>query len=175
MNQYDFTLSFALPQKDVDPEVFVEQLYGDGCDDALIGIGQHGRIALDFTREASSAGEAVLSALSDVQRVIPGARLIEASPDFVGLTDIANLLGFTRQNMRKLLVKSGPNFPLPVHAGKTAIWHLSTVLDWLTGEKGRNLDRSLIEISRVNMQCNLFKEAAELDHDISDRLKSLVA
>jgi hypothetical protein len=25
------------------------------------------------------------------------------------------------------------------------------------------------------MQCNLFKEAAELDHDISDRLKSLVA
>jgi hypothetical protein len=117
MSQYEFTLKFALPQQDVDPEVFVEQLFADGCDDALIGIGQHGRLALDFTREAPSAGEAVLSALSDVQRIIPGARLVEASPDFVGLTDIANFLGFSRQNMRKLLIKSGPNFPLPVHDG----------------------------------------------------------
>ena len=175
MNQYDFTLSFALPQQDADPEVYVEQLFADGCDDALIGIGQHGRLALDFTREASSAGEAVLSALSDVQRVIPGARLIEALPDFVGLTDIANILGFTRQNMRKLLVKSGPKFPLPVHDGRPAIWHLSTVLDWFVNEKGRDLDGSLLEVSRVNMQCNIVKATAGLDDGVSDQLKELVA
>ena len=175
MNQYDFTLSFALPQKDVDPEVFVEQLYGDGCDDALIGIGQHGRIALDFTREASSAGEAVLSALSDVQRVIPGARLVEASPDLVGLTDIANLLGFSRQYMRKLVLKNGPECPLPVHEGKPAIWRLATVLAWFNEQQIRKIDEALLGISRINMQCNLFKESAELDHDLSDRLKSLVA
>jgi hypothetical protein len=175
MNQYDFTLSFALPQQDVDPEMYVEQLLADGCDDALIGIGQHGRIALDFTREASSAGAAVLSALSDVQRVIPGAKLIEASPDFVGLTDIANILGFTRQNMRKLLVKSGPRFPLPVHDGRPAIWHLSTVLDWFINEKGRELDESLLEVSRVNMQCNLVKEIASLDDGVSEQLKELLA
>ena len=175
MNQYEFTLKFALPLQDVDPEVFVERLFSDGCDDALIGIGQHGRLALDFTCEASSADEAVLSALSDVQRVIPGARLIEASPDFVGLTDIANILGFTRQNMRKLLVKSGPKFPLPVHDGKPAIWHLSAVLDWFTNEKGRDLDRSLLDVSRVNMQCNLVKETASLDEGVSERLKAFVA
>ncbi len=175
MNQYDFTLKFALPQHDVDPEVFVEQLFADSCDDALIGIGQYGRLALDFTREASSAGEAVLSALSDVQRVIPGVRLIEASPDFVGLTDIAKILGFTRQNMRKLFVKSGPKFPLPVHDGKPAIWHLSAVLDWFENEKGRDMDRSLLEVSRVNMQCNLVKEAAGLDEGVRNRIKALVA
>ena len=175
MTQYDFTLKFALPQQDQDPESFVEQLFTDGCDDALIGIGQHGRLALDFTREASSAGEAVLSALTDVQRVIPGARLIEASPDFVGLTDIANILGFSRQNMRKLLVKSGPNFPLPVHDGKPTIWHLSTVLDWFANEKGRHMDEALLEVSRVTMQCNLVKDAARLDDGVSDRLKALVA
>ena len=141
--------------KDTKPEGFVEQLFADGCDDALIGIGQHGRLALDFTREASSAGEAVLSALTDVQRIVPGARLIEASPDFVGLTDIANILGFSRQNMRKLLVKSGPTFPLPVHDGKPAIWHLATILDWFAIEKGRDLDAALHEVSRVTMQCNL--------------------
>lgn len=175
MNQYEFTLKFALPQQDVDPEVFVERLFANGCDDALIGIGQHGRLALDFTRESPSAGEAVLSALSDVQRIIPGARLIEASPDFVGLTDIANFLGFSRQNMRKLLIKSGPNFPLPVHDGKPAIWHLSTVLDWFTNVKGRDLDGSLLEVARINMQCNLVKETASLDDRVTDRLKELVA
>jgi hypothetical protein len=175
MSQYDFTLKFALPEQDVDPEVFVEQLFADGCDDALIGIGQHGRLALDFTREAPSAGEAILSALSDVQRTIPGARLIEASPDFVGLTDIANILGFSRQNMRKLLIKSGPKFPLPVHDGKPAIWHLSTVLEWFTNVKGRDLDESLLEVSRINMQCNLVKETAGLDDRVTDRLKELVA
>lgn len=175
MTQYNFTLKFALPQQDQDPESFVEQLFADGCDDALIGIGQHGRLALDFTREAFSAGEAVLSALTDVHRIVPGARLIEASPDFVGLTDIANILGFSRQNMRKLLVKSGPTFPLPVHDGKPAIWHLATILDWLAIEKGRDLDAALHEVSRVTMQCNLVKDSAGIDDSVSDRLKALVA
>jgi len=175
MTHYDFTLKFALPQQDLDPEGFVEQLFADGCDDALIGIGQHGRLALDFTREASSAGEAVLSALTDVQRIVPGARLIEASPDFVGLTDIANILGFSRQNMRKLLVKSGPTFPLPVHDGKPAIWHLARILDWFAIEKGRDLDAALHEVSRVTMQCNLVKDSAGIDDSVRDRLKALVA
>ena len=175
MPQYDFTLKFALAQHDADPDAFVEQLLAEGCDDALIGVGKHGRIALNFTRDAATAVEAVLSALSDVQRAIPDSKLVEASPDLVGITDIANLLGFSRQYMRKLVVKSGSEFPLPVHEGKPAIWHLATVLTWFMNRKTRNFDEALLGISRINMQCNLFKEAAELDHDISDRLKSLVA
>jgi hypothetical protein len=175
MPKYDFTLKFALAQHDVDPDAFVEQLLAEGCDDALIGVGQHGRIALNFTRDAATAVEAVLSALSDVQRAIPDSKLVEASPDLVGITDIANLLGFSRQYMRTLVVKSGSEFPLPVHEGKPAIWHLATVLTWFMNRKTRNFDEALLGISRINMQCNLFKEAAELDHDTSDRLKSLVA
>jgi hypothetical protein len=175
MPQYNFTLKFALGLHDADPDAFVEQLLAEGCDDALIGVGQHGRIALDFTRDAATAVEAVLGALSDVQRAIPDSKLVEASPDLVGLSDIANLLGFSRQYMRKLVVKSGSEFPLPVHEGKPAIWHLATVLTWFMDRKSRQFDTALLGISRINMQCNLFKEAAELDHDISDRLKSLVA
>lgn len=175
MTKYDFTLKFALGQHDADPDAFVEQLLAEGCDDALIGVGQHGRIALNFTRDAATAVEAVLSALSDVQRAIPDSKLVEASPDLVGLTDIANLLGFSRQYMRKLVVQSGSEFPLPVHEGKPAIWHLATVLAWFKDRKTREFDTALLGISRINMQCNLFKEAAELDHGISDRLKSLVA
>jgi hypothetical protein len=111
MGTYDFTLRFTLGQHDANPELFVEDLLATGCDDALLGLGQPGRIALSFTRESSSADEAVMSALRDVQRAVPEANLVEASPDLVGLTDIANLLGFTRQNMRKLVVQ--PESPNP--------------------------------------------------------------
>ncbi len=175
MGQYDFTLRFALGQLDADPELFVDKLLAEGCDDALIGLGIQGRIVLNFTREAPSAEKAILSALSDVQRAIPDARLVEATPDLVGLTDIANLLGFSRQYMRKLAVKKGAGFPPPVHEGKPAIWHLLTVLSWFSDSKIRAFDAALLEIARVNMQCNLVKEVAGLDRGMSNRLKGLVA
>jgi hypothetical protein len=174
MEQYNFTLNFALGKHDADPNVFVDRLSTEGCDDALIGLGRPGRIALDFTREATSADNAILSALADVQRAIPEAKLVEATPDLVGLTDIANLLGFSRQYMRKLAVKKGAGFPLPIHEGKPAIWHLSTVLAWFADSKTRDFDEALLEIARVNMQCNLVKEAAGLDHGLSNRLKGLI-
>ena len=174
MGQYNFTLRFALGKHDADPNLFVDKLFEEGCDDALVGLGRRGHIALDFTREAPTADEAILSALADVQRAIPEAKLVEATPDLVGLTDIANLLGFSRQYMRKLAVTKGAGFPLPVHEGKPAIWHLSTVLSWFADSKIREFDAALMEVARVNMQCNLVKEAAGLDHGLSNRLKGLV-
>ena len=174
MGQYDFTLRFALGRHDTDPELCVEKLLAEGCSDALIGLGLQGRIALDFTREASSADEAILSALSDVQRAIPDASLVEATPDLVGLTDIANLLGFSRQYMRKLAVRKGSGFPPPVHEGKSAIWHLATVLSWFSDSKIREFDAALLEVAHVNMQCNLVKGVAKLDKGMSNRLKGLV-
>ena len=174
MGQYNFTLRFALGQHDADPNQFVDKLFEEGCDDALVGLGRRGHIALDFDREAPSADEALLSALAAVQRAIPNAKLVEATPDLVGLTDIANLLGFSRQYMRKLVVEKGADFPLPVHEGKPAIWHLSTVLSWLADSKAREFDEALMEVARVNMQCNLIKEGAGVDRSISDRFKALI-
>ena len=175
MGQYDFTLKFALGRHIDDPESFVERLLAEGCDDALIGVGQRGRIALDFTRESPSADEAVVSALSDVRRAIPDDRLVDAAPDLVGLTDIAKVLGFSRQNMRKLVVHKGSEFPLPVHDGKSAIWHLATVLSWFIEKKNRKVDQAVMDISRISMQCNILRETTKLDRDISDRLERLIA
>jgi hypothetical protein len=76
-----------------------------------------GRIALNFIREAASAKEAIISTLTDVKRVIPHARLLEVTPDFVGLSDVAELLGVSRQNMRKLMVTHPLSFPAPLHEG----------------------------------------------------------
>ena len=59
MNKYEFTLTFALQNAEDNPEQFLDALYEAGCDDALIGTGQPGSIALEFMREAKSAAAAV--------------------------------------------------------------------------------------------------------------------
>ena len=174
MKQYDFTLRFALGQQEADPESFVERLMKEGCDDALIGIGKPGRIALAFTREADSAEGAVISALSDVKRAIPDTTFLEATPDFVGVPDIAKLLGVSRQYIGKILKISEPEFPPPIHDGKRAIWHLEAVLRWLTEREMREFDERLLEISRVNRQCNYAREDARLSQDVPNNLKEAV-
>ena len=45
MHEYEFTLKFSLQNAQADPQEYVESLGKAGCDDALIGIGQCGRIA----------------------------------------------------------------------------------------------------------------------------------
>jgi predicted DNA-binding transcriptional regulator AlpA len=175
MNEYDFTLKFSLPNAEVSPEEYVEQLIAGGCDDALIGIGQQGRIALHFIREADTAMAAVQSALHDVRQVIPDALLIEATPDLVGLTDVAELLGFSRQNMRKIMLNGGAAFPPPLHDGKPAIWHLAKILGWI-GENGSYpVDKQLIDVARVNMGLNIVREMKEVDPAEQRELLSLIA
>lgn len=162
MKEYEFVLKFILLDSETSPEVFVEKLGEAGCDDALIGIGVNGRIALDFTRESASALDAVLSAIKDVKRAIPDARLIEATPDLVGLTDVADILGFTRQNMRKLMIKN-PDFPPPVHDGKPSIWHLAKILKWMEKENKYSVEESLFDIAETNMQFNIAKDMQDLE------------
>lgn len=173
--EYDFTLKFALGRSDADPEGYVEALSKSGCDDAVIGVGKPGRIALDFCRESKSAEEAVLSALADVKRAIPDARFIEATPDFVGVTDIANLIGCSRQNVAKIMTSSGSAFPEPVHDGKRPIWHLETVLTWLLEHQERHIDEKLIEVSRINMRCNYVRQESKLAQETPDQLREAVA
>lgn len=175
MNEYDFTLIFALRSPDADPDACVEALLREGCDDALIGIGKPGRIALHFIREASSAEKAVISALAAARRAIPDGRFIEAAPDFVGITDIANLLGFSRQNMRKILEKSGTDFPPPVHGGTRPIWHLEPVLSWFASNQSRTIDNALLETARVNRYCNYAKERGLLDRDLPKEVERAIA
>jgi hypothetical protein len=76
MKEYDFTLKFQLCNPGDDPDNYIEKLGGEGCDDALIGVGKKRRIALKFTREDSSQREAINSAIADVKRAIPEAVLV---------------------------------------------------------------------------------------------------
>ncbi|HJW74786.1 MAG TPA: hypothetical protein VJ787_03835, partial [Thermoleophilia bacterium] len=134
-----------------------------GCEDAAVGIGQKGRISLSFIRRADSAGEAVLSGIANVRRALPEAALIEASPDFVGLTDVAEVLHVSRQNVRKLILDCKAPAPAPVHEGRPTIWHLAKVLDWLRDHKGYCVDEELAALARTNMQVNLAIDQRDAD------------
>lgn len=175
MQDYEFTLKFNFSTPSIDPETYLESLCEAGCDDALIGIGQVGRIAFNFNREAENALNALCSAIAQIKSVLPDAELIEATPDFVGLTDIAELVGYSRQNIRKIMLNSGASFPAPIHEGNSAIWHLASVLDWLKEGKGYTIDDSLRDLANATMQLNIAKETVKLDPVINAKLNAVLS
>ncbi|ADJ27354.1 helix-turn-helix transcriptional regulator [Nitrosococcus watsonii] len=156
MQEYDFTLKFRLASSTENPEVHLAALEAMGCGDAAVGLGQHGRIALSFTRSAESAVDAVSSAISAVRKAIPASKLVEATPDYVGITDVAEIFGFSRQHMRQLIVTNEANFPQPVHEGKPSIWHLLHILRWFQEHEPRWFQDNVYEISAVNMKINMY-------------------
>ncbi len=172
--EYTFTLKYRLADDDRDLDSLVERLGEAGCDDALVGIGQPGRLALEFTREAADAGVAVRSVLTEVRRAVPTATLIEVAPDLVGLSDVAEIVGVTRQNMRKLMLAHPGSFPAPVHEGSASIRHLADVLAWLQAKGSYSLGKDVMEVARVASQVNVAKEGRRLPRSASRELQALV-
>lgn len=159
--EVEFTLKYRLSVNNANHDELVERLYEVGCDDALVGLGVPGQLGLEFIREASSAEDAIISALADVKRAIPDAQLIEVGPDLVGLTDVADLLEMSRQNMRKVMLKNPEKFPVPVHIGNSSIWHLAPVLQFLK-EENYLVSQPLIDVSFAAMRLNIEKESTIL-------------
>lgn len=160
--EYTFELKYQLDPSDADPNAIVERLGEAGCDDALVGLGLPGRVALEFVRDAQSAEAAMMSALADVARALPTAELIEAAPDLVGITDVAELTGVSRQNIRKLMITHSATFPAPVHAGTSSLWHLTDMVSWLSERMGYEYPQPDIDIARVAERVNIEKEARRL-------------
>lgn len=173
MTEYSFILKYRLSDQDRDADVLVERLGEVGCTDALVGIGVAGRLALDFTREANSALDAIRSALHDVKTAIPTATLVEVCPDLVGLTDVADLMQVARQSVRKLMV-THEDFPSPVYEGHVSLWHLSDVLGWLGGRKGYAPDPALQETAGVARSVNIAREKRHASRTEVEALEPLV-
>ncbi|MFA9461956.1 helix-turn-helix transcriptional regulator [Thiohalorhabdus sp. Cl-TMA] len=155
MKEYDFRLKFRLGSANEDAGKYLEALAEVGCDDALVGVGQNGRVSLHFIRAADSAMEALTSAVANARKAIPDAKLIEADPDYVGVTDIADFFGVSRQNVRKLIQSKGASFPDPVHEGNPSLWHLADVLRWFQEEGQKGFSSEALEVAQVTMQLNV--------------------
>lgn len=171
--EYIFTLKYRLRDHDGDDQALLDRLFEAGCDDALPGIGQPGRLALEFTREAESGERALESALADVRSALGNAELVEVLPDYVGLTDIAEHVGMSRQNLRKIALKHAGTFPAAIHAGNPSIWHLSEVLLWL-GQHGYPVDETTLEVSATTREFNTAMQARRLTADRSREIEALM-
>lgn len=159
MTTYEFTLAFALPSASADPASFLDALFEAGCDDATVGVGRRGSIALDFSREARSAEKAIRTAVASVQRAIPGAQLLEIKPDLVNLTDVAELVGVSRQNIRKYAAGEMRTvdvpFPVPCFSGTPSLWHLYEIAVWLFKHTDLRPRREIVELSFAAYKINL--------------------
>lgn len=157
MEDFAFLLNFALPAGNDNPEALVDALFEAGCDDATVGVGQLGTIGLDFTRSADSAEAALRSAIQNVATAIPGATLVQAGPDLVGLTDMAAIFGFTRQNMRKYATGK-TTFPAPAHIGDPSLWHLAEIVAWLRENTAVQPRDDVFEVAKAAAKINFETE-----------------
>ena len=135
MNEYEFSLTYRLPF-DESGEKFINSLYDNGCDDAIVSVGNRGFVRLDFTRESTDAFHAIQSAHFNVKTAIPDAVFDKAGPYLLNLTELAFELGFTKQNIQKY-AKGGSKkrvlFPSPVLTGKISYWYATDVFEWFWG------------------------------------------
>lgn len=147
-----FTLHFTLPEG-TSTEGLLDSFYEAGCDDALIGFGAPGRLAFEFSREAGSAHVAVCSAIEDIQKVVPRAELTEVGPDLVNLAEAAELLGCSRQNLRKYA--SGEiktltvSFPAPVYSGSPSLYRLMNLAEWAVESGRMQIAPEVIDLAEV--------------------------
>ncbi|MCI0457276.1 MAG: hypothetical protein L0Z62_09885 [Gemmataceae bacterium] len=135
---YDFTLVLSgVPEL---TDELTDALFEAGCDDATVGQ-REGVVFLDFSREARSAREAILSAVAAVEGAGVGARVAHVEPDdLVTMAEIARRAGRSRENVHQLVTgERGPGgFPPPVAnlTKRSPVWRWTEVARWLAEKEG---------------------------------------
>lgn len=162
---FKFTLIFRLPPGAMEEDAMLDALFEAGCDDALVGLGRAGYVGLEFAREAATAKTAIDSAIRDTTAAIPGAVLAEAKPDLVSATEVAELTGCSRQNIRKHLGDKA-DAPAPAYfGGGVALWRLSTLLPWLEKHTPLRVEASIARAAQAVSHVN----ASIHDHGLNKR------
>ena len=157
MPLFNFTLTLSgVTSKTPDLE---DALYTAHCDDALICF--YGTaVYLEFDRESRSLEQAVLSAIHDIESCPTlNARVESVDSTLVGLSDIAELTGVSRQAIA--LLKDGArgtgSFPGPVQRvkGNSPLWRWQTVVEWLIAEKRLADDSPILDHAQTLDNLNL--------------------
>jgi hypothetical protein len=64
--------------------------------------------------------------------------------------------------MRKLMLAHSTSFPMPLHEGSAAVWHLAPVLEWLKQRGTYRIEQTMYEVAYTAVQVNLAKEVTSL-------------
>lgn len=137
MPNFQFTLILDGPDLQAAP--LIDLLFDAGCDDATIGCADGVQFA-DFDREAGSFGDAIVSAIDDLEKV-QGVHVVRmADAGLVSLADIAARLDRTRESVRLLVSGArGPGrFPKPVTDPRSRyrLWRWPEVAHWFQEYRG---------------------------------------
>lgn len=162
MGEYQFTLVIS---GDVDHDDAIDALFEAGCDDATIGT-VDGVGYADFVREARSFGEAVGSAIKQVES-ISGLQVQRVEPDdLVTMTEIAERLGRSRESVRLLIQGArGPGgFPPPVShlKARSRLWRWSEVAAWAEKLPASVRSRDPFLVAAINAALALRESASKL-------------
>lgn len=162
VNVHEFTLVI---DGDLDSEGGLEALFEAGCDDATFGT-VDGVGYADFVREARTCGDALRSAIEQVESV-SGLRVTRVEPDdLVTMSEIAERLGRSRESVRLLVAGDrGPGgFPPPVShlRARSRLWRWSEVAAWAKRHDQPADPVAAAEIAAVNAALALRKSLAEL-------------
>jgi hypothetical protein len=174
MSEYEFSLVMA---GGLEEEATLEALFEAGCDDATLGQ-VDGVGYADFIREAPTFGEAVRSAIEQVESV-PGLRVVRLEPDdLVTMSEIADRLGRSRESIRLLISGArGPGgFPPPVShlKARNRLWRWSNVAAWARRHDPGAEPIGASAIAAINAALTLRETAADLAVAERELVASLV-
>ncbi|MCS0638918.1 hypothetical protein NX801_25365 [Streptomyces sp. LP05-1] len=129
--EYDFT--FVISGVSVDDQTAVDALR-DECDALLARAG--GVDLLSMTGSGESAVEAAVTAVSAAQAAEPRLRIDRLDRDLVGVQEIAERTGRSRQNVSQWVAgtRKGEGAPFPMAegtVGRSQAWLWSEVNEWL--------------------------------------------
>jgi hypothetical protein len=135
-DEHIFHVCFQI-QGATEPDAYAIRAYeDDGLQDILFGgPSSAGVFEVDFRRTAARFEDAVLSAIDDLCRVFPEARMLEVKPGYLAtLADISARIGHSHKFLRLLVRgKRGPGgFPRPAggRRGRPKTWRWNEVEPW---------------------------------------------
>lgn len=166
---------FSIIASGLDPAAddFEQRFYDAGCDDAAIAF-QKGHIIVDFTREATSISEAIVTAMRDVQAT--GARVDRVEPDpLFSLSDIAARTGLTRAAMTQYSKgQRSSNFPAPVArvTSDSPLWDWATVAKWLFHHDKLSRDEAIAAAAVRAANAAIGSRAGKLEEVLKGSLKA---
>jgi hypothetical protein len=147
METYTFTLVI---DGDAGSGDHIDQLFEAGCDDATFSHSSAISYG-DFDREAESLLDALLSAVVAVESV-DGLRVRRVeSDDLVGVSEIAQRLGRTRQSIHQPIVgdRGAGDFPAAVSSarGRSKVWDWSEVALWAGADHDREVATTIAAVN----------------------------
>jgi hypothetical protein len=158
MPDFEFTVTFSVPNLEWNEDYISNKIFGSGLNDALVLLGIRDVIGLEVFRSAPTAEEAIKSVTTDIRDVFSDAVILEVKPDLVSIADIASLVGQSRQNLRKLV-----GFPPPTITGSKPFWHLFEIIRWYKTKGKIPFSDNAAETSKAAWIFNLQLEQKRLD------------